>query len=282
MISILITGSNSFVGTSVEKWLSRYPNVYHVDTVDTLDYKWKEADFSHYDIVFHVAGLAHVNPKPDLASLYYKVNCDLAVEIAQYAKLYGVKQFIFMSSMIVYHSSQSLKGTIVDAETIPSPNDFYGDSKLRAENKLKELIDQNFSVTILRPCMIYGSGGKGNFQKLVKLSKRTPVFPAWHNKRSMLYIDNFCEFVKQVIDRHLTGIYHLQNREYADTVEICRFYNPKLVCSSFFNPLVWLGAFFLKPLCKMFANQYYTQDLTTYDFNYQIVSFKDSLKRLEV
>ena len=40
----------------------------------------------------------------------------------------------------------------------------------------------------------------------------------------MLYIDNLCEFVKQVIDRQLAGTFHLQNKEYADTVEIVRYY----------------------------------------------------------
>lgn len=279
---ILITGANSFVGTSVEKWLGKEPGKYSVDTVDTIDGKWKAADFSRYDVVFHVAGIAHVDPKPEMAPLYYKVNRDLTIGIAKWAKEHGVKQFVFMSSMIVYHASKSLKGTIIDTDTKPKPNDFYGDSKLQAENGLRELESDGFKVAILRPCMIYGANGKGNFQRLARLAKKTPVFPAWHNKRSMLYIDNLSEFVRQAIDRELSGTFHLQNREYADTVEICRHYNPSLMCSRIFNPFVWLGAFVLKPLCKMFANQYYTPDLTSYDFDYQIVSFPDSLNRIKL
>ena len=126
------------------------------------------------------------------------------------------------------------------------------------------------------------SKGKVNFQRLAKLAKKTPLFPAWHNKRSMLYIDNLSEFVKQARDRGLTGTFHLQNREFADTVEICRHYNSKLICSRIFNPLIWLGSFALKPLCKMFADQYYVPELTTFDFDYQLVSFKDSLNRIEI
>ena len=282
MKHILITGANSFVGTSVEQWLLKEPEKYEVDTVDTINDKWREADFSKYDVVFHVAGIAHVDPKPEMAPLYYKVNRDLTVEIARHAKEQGVKQFIFMSSMIVYHASKSLKGTVIDADTKPNPNDFYGDSKLQAENGLKELESNDFKVVLLRPCMIYGAKGKGNFQRLANLAKKTPLFPAWHNKRSMLYIDNLSEFVKQAIDRGLTGTFHLQNREFADTVEICRHYNSKLICSRIFNPLVWLGAFALKPLCKMFADQYYVPELTTFDFDYQLVSFKDSLNRIEI
>lgn len=282
MTKVLITGANSFVGTSVEKWLLRNPEKYSVDTVDTMGSKWKTVDFSKYDVVFHVAGIAHVDPKPEMAALYYKVNRDLAIEVARHAKNCGVNQFIFMSSMIVYHASKSLKGTVIDSTTQPNPNDFYGDSKLQAENGLIGLESDVFKVAILRPCMIYGSNGKGNFQRLARLAKKTPIFPAWHNKRSMLYIDNLCEFVRQAIDRELSGTFHLQNREYADTVEICRHYNPGLICSIVFNPFVWLGAFALKPLCKMFANQYYTSDLTSYDFEYQLVSFTDSLNQIKL
>lgn len=282
MKRILITGANSFVGTSVAAWLGQWPEKYHVDTVDTLDDRWREVDFSGYDTVFHVAGIAHVDPKPSMAPLYYKVNRDLAVEIAAHAKSAGVEQFIFMSSMIVYHASKSLRGTVIDRSTIPAPNDFYGDSKLQAENGLKKLGSDDFKITILRPCMIYGNNGKGNFTRLAKLAQKTPVFPAWHNKRSMLYIDNLSEFVRQAIDRRLSGTFHLQNRETADTVEICRHYNPRLICSRIFNPLVWAAAFMLTPLCKMFANQYYAPELTTYDFDYQIVSFEDSLDRIKI
>lgn len=286
MKQILITGAGSFVGTSVERWLLQKPDKYSVDTVDTLNDAWKKADFSKYDVVFHVAGIAHVDPKPSMAPLYYKVNCDLAIEIAKHAKINGVKQFIFMSSMIVYNASKSIKGTVIDAKTAPNPNDFYGDSKLQAEKGLSALESESFKLAILRPCMIYGANGKGNFQRLISLSRITPIFPLWHNKRSMLYIDNLCEFVNQVIDRNLRGIFHPQNREYADTVSIVQYYamisGHRLFCSRIFNPFVWIGSFFLRPLAKMFSNQYYTQELSTYDFEYQLVSFEDSLKRIKI
>lgn len=286
MKRLLITGANSFVGTSVEAWLKQWPDLYQVETVDTMNNAWQKVDFSQYDVVFHVAGIAHVDPKPEMAPLYYRVNTDLTIEIAKHAKQCGIKQFIFMSSMIVYHASKSLKGTTIGKDTIADPNDFYGDSKLQAEKGLRQLTSDNFCVAILRPCMIYGTNGKGNFQRLARLAVKTPVFPDWHNKRSMLYIDNLCEFVKQAIDRNLAGIFHLQNREFADTVEIVRHYanvqNHKIWISRIFNPAVWLGAKVLAPLCKMFSDQYYEPELTTYDFNYQLVSFEDSLNKIQL
>lgn len=283
-MKILITGANSFVGSSVERWLLREPEKYEIDTVDTVGDNWRKADLSLYDAVFHVAGLAHVDPKPEMAPLYYKVNCDLALEIARAAREAGVGQFIFMSSMIVFRASKSLKGTAITMDTEPAPNDFYGDSKLRAEIGLRKLETPDFKVAVLRPCMIYGPGNKGNFPRLARLAARTPVFPAWHNRRSMLYIDNLSEFVRQALDRRLSGTFHLQNREYADTVELVRALgrqaNHSIFISRLFNPLVRVAAPFLKPVSKMFADQYYDRSLTDYPFEYQLVSLEESLSRL--
>ena len=286
MKNVLITGANSFVGTNIEKWLMREPNFFHVDTVDTMNGAWKQADYSKYDVVFHVAGIAHVDPKPEMAPLYYKVNRDLTVEIARWAKNHGVKQFIFMSSGIVYKASKSLKGDVKTKDTQPEPNDFYGDSKLQAENGLKKLESPTFKVCILRPPMIYGPGNKGNLPRLGWLATKTPIFPAWHNKRSMLYIANLAEFVKQCIIKEMSGVFFPQNAEYSDTVEIVRLFakehGHKIWISRLFNPLVWLGAKFLPSIPKMFADSYYVPEMSKYDFDYQIVSFKDSIKGLEI
>ena len=227
MKKVLITGAGSFVGTNIERWLKKWPSEYQVDTADTMNDVWKQADFSEYDVVFHVAGIAHVDPKPSMAPLYYKVNRDLTLEIAQWAKDGGVKQFIYMSSKIVYHASKSLKGDVTYPETEPNPNDFYGDSKLQAEQGLKELECDTFKVAIIRPPMIYGPNSKGNFLRLGWLATKAPVFPAWHNKRSMLFIDNLAEFVKQLIDRELSGVFFPQNKELSDTVEIVRYFAHK-------------------------------------------------------
>ena len=281
-MNILITGAGSYVGTSVENWLKKDSQL-KVDSVDTFGDNWKKADYSQYDVVYHVAGIAHVNADPKMEALYYKVNRDLTIEIAKYAKEAGVKQFIFMSSMIVFHESQSLKPEVLTKDTKPNPNGFYGDSKLQAELGLKELECHSFKVCILRPPMIYGPNSKGNFPRLAKLATKTPLFPAWHNKRSMLFIDNLSEFVKQAILRQLSGTFYPQNRELADTVEIIRFFakeaGHKVWITKLLNPFVWLGSFVLQPINKMFATYYYDTEMSKMDFDYQIVSFEESLKK---
>lgn len=285
MKRILITGAGSYVGESVRKYiLKTSPEAFEIDAVDTINDAWRKADFTRYDVVFHVAGIAHVNANPKMEPLYYKVNRDLTIEVAKTAKKAGVRQFIFMSSQIVFHESQSLKTEVLTRDTKENPNGFYGDSKLQAETGLHKLESDTFKVCILRPCMIYGPNAKGNFPRLAKLAVKVPMFPCWHNKRSMLYIDNLAEFVKQAVLRELGGTFYPQNRELADTVEIIRFCaheaGHKVWITRLLNPFVWLGSFVLQPINKMFATYYYDPGMSKMDFDYQLVSFEESLKRV--
>ena len=284
-MKILITGAGSYVGESVRAYLLKMsPGKFEIDAVDTMGDNWKKADYGLYDAVFHVAGIAHVNADPKMEPLYYKVNRDLTIEVAKHAKAAGVKQFVFMSSQIVFHESQSLKTEVLTADTKENPNGFYGDSKLQAEKGLHELECDCFKVCILRPPMIYGPNSKGNFPRLAKLATKVPVFPCWHNKRSMLYIDNLAEFVKQAVERQLCGTFYPQNRELADTVEIIRYFakvaGHKVWITRLLNPFVWLGSFILQPINKMFATYYYEPKMSVADFDYQLVSFEESLKRV--
>lgn len=284
MKRILITGAGSYVGESVRRYVLSTSSDFQIDAIDTMGDNWKKADYSQYDVVYHVAGIAHVNADPKMEALYYKVNRDLTIEVAKHAKAAGVKQFIFMSSQIVFHESQSLKTEVLTADTKENPNGFYGDSKLQAEKGLHELECDSFKVCILRPPMIYGPNSKGNFPRLAKLATKVPVFPCWHNKRSMLYIDNLAEFVKQAVERQLCGTFYPQNRELADTVEIIRCFakaaGHKVWITRLLNPFVWLGSFILQPINKMFATYYYDPKMSKMDFDYQLVSFEESLKRV--
>lgn len=221
MKRILITGANSYIGTSFEKYLSQWTDRYTVDTVDMIGDSWKKKDFSNYDVIYHVAGIAHSdigNATEEVKALYYKVNTDLTIETAAKAKAEGVKQFIFMSSAIVYGDSAPIgKTKIITKDTIPTPGNFYGDSKLKAEKGILPLGDSNFKVVVLRPPMIYGKGSKGNYPLLAKYACKFPVFPDVENCRSMLYIENLLEFVRLIIENNESGIFFPQNEEYVKT-----------------------------------------------------------------
>lgn len=286
MKKILITGAGSYVGENVRKYIMQTAgDQFVIDAVDTFGDNWKKADFSQYDVVYHVAGIAEVNGKKGMEQLYYKVNTDLTIEIAKHAQANGVKQFIFMSSMIVYKETKSLKGNIITPESMPAPNGVYGDSKLKAEEGLKDVAkgEGRMKICILRPPMIYGPNSKSNLVRLGKLGTKVPFFPNWRNKRSMLYIDNLGEFVKQAVLRELEGTFYPQNRELSATVDIIRFFakaaGHRIWITQLLNPFVWLGSFVLQPINKMFADSYYVPEMSEYGFEYQIVSFEESLKR---
>ncbi|MBM6615371.1 NAD-dependent epimerase/dehydratase family protein [Desemzia sp. RIT804] len=286
MKKVLITGQNSYIGNSLKYWLMREPEMYQVDTIDMKNDLWKAKDFSQYDVVFHVAGIAHVSTDPKMEDLYYKVNRDLTIETAKKAKSEGVKQFIFMSSIIVYGDSRSSSKKIIDKNTIPIPTNFYGNSKLQAEEKIKLLESKDFSIVILRPPMIYGKGSKGNYQRLARIAKKIPIFPEINNERSMLHIDNLCEFLKIIIDKKVAGLFFPQNKEYVRTSElvesIAKFHGKKVRMVKMFNPLI-KAMFKNNTINKVFGNLTYTKSMSVYgdEMVYQIRSFEESIEFTE-
>lgn len=282
MKRILITGANSYIGTSFENWLKRYDG-YKVDTVDTMDNKWKNADFSVYDVIFHVAGIAHADPKPEMRDLYYRVNTDLAVEVAHRAKKSGAKQFIFMSSIIVYGANN----THINKDTTPTPKNFYGDSKLQADLRLHELQGESFNVVSVRPPMIYGKGSKGNYPRLSGLAKKCPIFPSVKNERSILHVENLCEFIRLVIDNEEHGIFYPQNKEYVSTTElvktIAKISGKKVVTVSVFDPVLRALANKVTTFNKLFGDLVYDREMSNYrDFAYCVNDFEESIRKTEL
>lgn len=283
MKKVLITGKNSYIGVSVSKWLEKYEGKYEVKEIETKNDEWKKINYSNYDTILHVAGIAHVSSDPNLEDLYYKVNRDLAIEVAKKAKLDGAKQFIFMSSMIIYGKDEPIgKEKIITKQTVPSSEDFYGKSKLDADLAIRQLEDENFKVAIIRTPMVYGPNCKGNFPKLKKITKLSPIFPDIENKRSMIYIDNLCEFFKQIIDEQKRGTFYPQNRDYISTKQIIKVMsetmNKKMHFVKIFNPMIKLFAEKIGLINKVFGSKIYDKDLSG-DFSYIVVENEESIRR---
>lgn len=246
MKKILITGKNSYIGMNVERYLVE--RSYQVDTIDMRGNAWKEYDFSPYDAVFHVAGIAHADVErvsEEEKERYYDVNCRLAVETAKKAKKQGVGLFVFMSSIIVYGESGGIgEKRMITKDTPLTPANFYGDSKVKAEEGLKPLANGEFRVAILRPPMIYGEGCKGNYRALEKFAKVMPVFPAIENERSVLSIENLSKAIEMIIENPESGVYFPQDPQYGHTakmvqdiaagkgkkVRLTRLFNPAIRC----------------------------------------------------
>ncbi len=279
MKKILITGKNSYVGMSLQKWLGNYPDRYLVDSISLRDDSWKGKDFSGYDVVLHVAGVAHINETKENAHLYYKVNRDLVYEAAQKAKVEGVKQFIFLSSMSVY----GIETGVITRATPLKPKSSYGKSKLQAEELIKPLGSDGFKVAIVRPPMIYGKGCKGNYPRLANLARKVPVFPSIENERSMIYIDNLCEFLRLIIDDISDGIFFPQNDDYVCTSlmvkMIAELNGANLEMTKLFNFLLRLIR--VSVVKKIFGDLVYDKQMDEYKNRYTVCDFETSIRLTE-
>lgn len=282
MKNILVFGKDSYIGTNFEKWLNKSKEGnYNISSISSKDDEWRKEDFSKYDVIFCLAGIAHVSANKKLEDLYYKVNRDLPIEVAKKAKAEGVKQFIFMSSMIIYGADGKIgQFKIIKEDTSKVPIDFYGRSKLEADEAIQKLSDEKFKTIIIRAPMVYGPNCKGNFLKLKKIAKILPIFPDIENNRSMIYIDNLVECIKQNIDNENSGVIYPQNREYVSTKSIieamAKAMNKKMHFVKIFNPILKLLSKKINYINKIFGNKVYDKSLSG-DFSYCVVDFETSI-----
>lgn len=255
MKKILIAGAGSYIGEAFRTYLGQYPEKYEVDEIETKGLMVSPDVFRGYDAVFCVAGVAHIKETLENRHLYYEINRDLIVSIAKAAKDANIKHFILLSSMSVYGM---VTGRITK-KSIPHPVNAYGKSKLQADEKIKELENENFKLAFLRPPMVYGKGCKGNYKKLRNFALKSPIFPDYHNQRSMVYIGNLCEFVKNVIDEEKRGLYFPQNADYINTSEMVRLiaksHGKKIRLTKAFNWLLKIVP--VKGIKKVFGNLTY-------------------------
>ncbi len=289
MKKILITGADSYIGTSFENYIKQFDG-YQVDTLDMIKPEWREKSFKGYDVIFHVAGIAHSDTgkvSEERKQFYYKINTDLTVETAKKAKAEGVGQFIFMSSAIVYGDSAPIgKSKVITKNTPTSPANFYGDSKVQAENGLKKLDDVSFKVVILRPPMIYGKGSKGNYPLLSKFAQKLPFFPYVKNERSMLYIGNLVEFIRFMIENEERGTFCPQNREYTSTSEMVKAigasHGKKVRLIKGFSWALKLMSHVTGLVNKAFGNLSYDMELSEYKIDYRKYTLEESIKQTEI
>ena len=292
---VLVTGTGGYLGTSFEQYIGKIngnmpQNLWHVTFVSMRNENWKEMDFSEYDVILHTAAIVHRREEPEMEQLYHDVNCKLTKELAEKAKKDMEEanaktgesrsmQFVFLSTMSVYGK---VLGHIT-MDTKPAPTNFYGKSKLAAEEALQELVSENFIVSIVRPPMIYGKECTGNYRLLEKLAIKIPFFPKTSNERSMLYVDNLSEFLRLVMEKEAGGVFCPQNAEYVNTSEmvavIRKSYGKKGITVPGFGWLLNIFAGKISLFAKVFGTLTYEKKMSVYEAvgNYQIVNFEESI-----
>jgi UDP-glucose 4-epimerase len=111
-----------------------------------------------------------------------------------------------MSSVKVYGEESNIA---YSENSYCVPQDDYGKSKLKAEQELQKLEDNDFKVSIIRTPIVYGYGVKANIKNLISLVSKVPVLPFVNikNKRSMVYIGNLCHLIDEIIKQEKAGVF---------------------------------------------------------------------------
>jgi nucleoside-diphosphate-sugar epimerase len=209
-----LTGASGFVGTSFIKSFGRH-NL-------QIWRRYESFNFDGVESIIHLAGKAHDLKKTSSSQEYYEVNTDLTKKVYDAFLVSEARVFITLSS--VKAVADRVEGELTE-KYYPNPVTHYGRSKLLAEQYIfSKEIPEGKRVYVLRPCMIHGSGNKGNLNLLYNLVSKNIPWPlgAFENKRSFCSIDNLMFIFKELIEREdiPSGIYNVADDEPLSTNEL--------------------------------------------------------------
>ncbi len=213
-MSIFVTGSSGFVGSSVLNYFGS-DSIIHYKRGD--DIKIDSAS-----TVIHLAGKAHDLKNKSKSDEYYQANTELTQKVFDAFLASDVKVFITLSS--VKAVADEFEGELIE-EVLPNPITHYGKSKLLAEQYIfSKKIPVGKRVYVLRPCMIHGPGNKGNLNLLHKVVSKNIPWPlgSFENKRSFCSIDNLLLIFRELVEREdiPSGIYNVADDEPLSTNEL--------------------------------------------------------------
>lgn len=206
---VLVTGASGFVGRHVapalarEGWQVRRA-VRSRDSAEdevVIESIGPETDWSAaldgVDAVVHLAARVHHKHEEHAVQLYRNVNIAGTLHLARSAATAGVRQFIFVSTVLVHGRSNEGRAPFSE-DDILTPRGLYGMSKAAAEAGLRTLArDSEMKISVIRPPLVYGAGAKGNFALLTRaVSLGMPLpFAAIHNQRAFLAVQNLSSFI---------------------------------------------------------------------------------------
>lgn len=208
---VLVTGASGFVGRHVvpalarEGWsirraVRRSEGMDDEVVIETIgpETDWQAA-LQGVDAVVHLAARVHHKHEEHAVQLYRNVNIAGTLHLARSAATAGVRQFIFISTVLVHGRTNDGRAPFSEDDVL-TPRGLYGMSKAAAEAGLKTLTrDSAMKVSVIRPPLVYGAGAKGNFALLTRaVSLGLPLpFAAIRNHRAFLAVQNLSSFILQ-------------------------------------------------------------------------------------
>lgn len=213
---ILVTGASGFVGKCLVSKLiqagiqtkacvrlglsAQHGLLETIAGVDLLTITDLRPLFEGVSVIIHTAARVHVmhERSQDPLTEFRRMNVETTLSLARQAAQFGVKRFVFVSSIKV-NGEHTMSGQKFTADMPPNPQDAYGISKLEAERGLLEIAKQTgLEVVIVRAPLVYGSGVRANFAKMMRWVARGIPLPfgmVLDNRRSMVGLDNLVDLL---------------------------------------------------------------------------------------
>jgi len=208
---VLVTGASGFVGRhvvpalardgwSIRRAVRRPEGMDDEVVIETIgpETDWQAA-LQDVDAVVHLAARVHHKHEEHAVQLYRNVNIAGTLNLARSAATAGVRQFIFISTVLVHGRSNDGRAPFNEDDVL-TPRGLYGMSKAAAEAGLKTLArDSAMKISVIRPPLVYGAGAKGNFALLTRaVNLGVPLpFAAIRNHRAFLAVQNLSSFIQR-------------------------------------------------------------------------------------
>ncbi|MDO6527437.1 NAD-dependent epimerase/dehydratase family protein [Motilimonas sp. 1_MG-2023] len=210
-MQVLLTGSSGFVGSHLKQALMELDvkltvlNRCLTDTqcvdaiyVPTFDGNTLfQLDKFQFDVVIHCAAINH-DVEEEKLDLLRQVNVEGTLNLATQAAKAGIKRFIFISTAKVNGETTENREAFCETDK-PNPQGSYAKSKYDAEEGLKVISAQTgMEYVIVRPPLVYGPRGRGNFSSILNcVYKRVPLpfYSLDGNRRSFISVGNLVSFI---------------------------------------------------------------------------------------
>ena len=233
-VKLLITGASGLLGSklcelttrknyevysaySQHKPLYGAPIQFDVSAKDAVEKIFKKVD---PEAVVHAAALTNVDECESEKELAWKINVEGTENIAESCEKHRAF-LVYISTDYVFDGE---KGMYKENDK-PAPINYYGLTKLRGEESVENLAEQ---YCIARSSVVYGSvpaTGKINFALwlLDKLERKEVVKIVTDQWNSPTLNTNLADMILEVLERKLTGIFHLAGATRLSRYEFAKF-----------------------------------------------------------
>lgn len=228
---VLITGANGLLGQELVRVLSRHPDFDVLATGRDLDARFPAGscgyvpldlinhdDIKHVfldftpDVVINCAALTNVDHCETERQACWDVNVDAVEHLIRHCKQHGSK-LVHVSTDFIFDGQHGP----YKEDARPNPVNFYGKSKLAAENAIRKAGLRSWAIA--RTVLVFGTGeklGRSNIAlwAIEQLSRGNTIRVVDDQWRTPTYAPDLAEGLQKLVRYDKQGVYHLSGREF--------------------------------------------------------------------